>query len=143
MPELELARRLIGFFGKTHQDVHNPGVAVCRGVKEKSVFNKTLDGGYRTTLFGGSWANDGNGTKLCVQEERWLRHDQVRLGSVCLGWILWIKIRESEIAVGNVGSVAGLVLPSLEVHDLRPTDTQQNSQNFEVGHLLSQHRVQN
>src|SRR4029077_12273128 len=53
-----------------------------------------------------------------------------------------IEVRKRKIAVGYVGCVACLVLPSLEVHGPGPADTQKNSQDLQIGYLLSQGRVQ-
>ena len=55
-----------------------------------------------------------------------------------------IEVGEGQIlaGVGNVGSVSGLVLPSLEVHGFCRADAEQDAQNFEVAHLLSQSGVE-
>src|SRR6266478_7774024 len=47
-----------------------------------------------------------------------------------------------RVEVGQRSRVARLVLPGLKVHDLGSADTEEDSQNFQAGYLLSQCRVE-
>ncbi len=48
----------------------------------------------------------------------------------------------SLVRVGQRKRIAGLVLPGLKVHGLAWADTQQDSQNFQIGYLLSERGIE-
>src|SRR6266576_1956357 len=116
----------------------SPGVLVCTWVEEDPIIGEADNGGHCATLSCRGRTNYGDGAKLPIQEERWLRHDQVGLEVV--SWVgtsaAWIRVdsaiqvRKRKITVGDIGSIAGLVVPRLEVHYLGSADTQQNPQDL-------------
>ncbi len=146
----DFAACFVRFLRQTHQRIHDPGVPVCRRVEEEAILSKADDGGHRASLLCGSWANDGDRAQLFVKKEGRFGHDQVGLELVCdviaggpgVGIDAGIEVGKRQVAVGDVGRVAGLVVPGLEVRDLAPANAQQNPQNFQIGYLLSQRRVQ-
>ena len=87
----------------------------------------------------------------------WLGHDEVGLQRVAvegLGIRLSLGVGEgrkrnrragstwSIVDVGQRKRIACLVLPGLKVHGLAWADAQQDPQNFQVGHLLGERRIE-
>jgi hypothetical protein len=122
----------IGGFSEFHKDVHNAGISSRSGIEKQAVIGETDHGGDGTALLRGSGANDRDRPELCIEEHRRLRHDQIGLEFVrdiwpccaCVGVHGTIKVRKREGAVRYIGRIARLVMPGLEVRDLRPADTQ-------------------
>src|SRR5215472_6609506 len=112
---------------------------------EQAVIDKALDCCPSARVAWRCRANDGHRSKTLVQEVARLRHDQVRLQVFRLvlrqvderhcRFVDWIKGRQWR-------GISRFVLPRLEVHRFRPTNAQENAQNFQAGHLLRQCGVQ-
>jgi hypothetical protein len=150
---LELARGLVRFVSQLEEQVEE----VLRLADEEPVIHETLKGGDSAPELSGRRANDGDRTQAWVDEMGWLGHDQVSLQRIAvegLGIRLALGSRErreryccaraarSVVRVGNRKSIAGFVLPRLEVHGLARTDAEQDSQNLEVRYLLRQRGIE-
>src|SRR5580704_5046404 len=142
--------RFVRFFRQAHELVHDPGVLVCRWIEEQAVLSKADDGGHSAALLSGRRTNDGDRAQTFVQEDGRFGHDQVGLEHIwnvfvrspIVGIDAGVEVWKRKVAVGDEGRVASLVVPGLEVHDLAAADAEQNPQDFQIGYLLRQRRVQ-
>src|SRR5258706_16472694 len=96
--------------------------------------------------------NNGHRSGSRIQEDRWLRHDEVGLEQIGCGNTVHrsfagvgvnpaIEVGECEIAVGDVRRVSRFVMPDLEMHGFARADGKKNPQNFQISYFLSQRRV--
>ena len=99
-----------------------------------------------TSGFG--WANNRTRRKFLIKKHGGLRHDQVSLKIFSAQW-RGIQVGERDryashriYGVGHRRCIARLIRPCLEVHDLGPTNSEQDSQNFRAGHPLGQLRIE-
>src|SRR5205807_6299548 len=75
-----------------------------------------------------------------VEKDGGLRHDQIGLQVIGRGSS--IELIEREVAIGDVGSVAGLIVPGLKMRGLGRTDAEQNPQDLRMGDALGELRIQ-
>src|SRR6202166_3359540 len=123
--ELEPPASVIGCFSQTHERIDDSGIFAGAWVEEQSILGKADDGSYGPALSCGRWTDDRYRAQLGIQEYCGFRHDQVGLERIGGSGTLRSSIRidpavevgEGQIAVGDVGGVAGFVVPGLEVHD--------------------------
>src|SRR5437879_10227927 len=102
---------------------------------EESVVNKRLHGRHGCVpVFGGT--NDGNLGELAVEKDGGLRHDQIGLQVIGRGSS--IELIKREVAIGDVGSVAGLIVPGLKMRGFSRTDAEQNPQDLRMGDALGE-----
>src|SRR5712692_4676778 len=135
---LELTPCVVRFVGEIEEDIEELFLLA----DEEPVVLETLNGSDGTAELSGSWANDGNGPKGRVEEVGWLGHDEVGLQRIAverLGIRLSLGCGEGRkrdacpgsagaiVRVGNRKSIAGLILPGLEMHGLARTDAEQDS----------------
>jgi hypothetical protein len=148
--ELEPAASVIGCFSQTHEHIDDSGIFAGTRVEKQSVLGKADDGSYGPALSCGCWTDDRYRPQLGIQEYRRFGHDQVGLERIGGSGTLHSSIRidpavevgEGQIAIRDVGCVAGLVVPGLEVHDFAAADAEQHAQDFDVSDFLSQRGVQ-
>src|SRR3954469_4878027 len=103
------------------------GEELLRLAGEETAGGKSVDGA-DGGADGLGRAKDRADRELPVEEDGRLRHDPVRLQV----FAALVEVGEDE-AVGRVGerrSVAGFVLPGLEMHDLCRADAEQDAQDF-------------
>src|SRR5438876_10267393 len=114
-------------------------------VNEKPVVDKALDRAHCIHLPGTGRAKDCTGTQVWADEFAGLGHDQVALQRLRLTLRQVFKRNAGPrdgVHVGQGERIAGLVLPSLKVHDLRSADADEDPQNFQTGNLLSERMVE-
>src|SRR5258708_38909157 len=84
-------------------------------------------------------ASDRNGRKLWAEEEGWLGQDQVVLEVLpAKGRGIEVRKHQPIRGVGQSRRIACLVMPGLKMGCLDWADTEQDSQNFQIGDPLSQ-----
>ena len=146
----EPALRGIGFFRQTEKNLHDASVLIRRRIEKQSIIDEALDRGYCSAFFCGRWPDDGNGAELFVKEQSWLGHDEVglevvsniRTGGTRFGINSAVEIWKCKVAIGDVRCVACLILPSLEVRDLRAADAKKNSQYLQISYFLGERGLQ-
>src|ERR1700746_263143 len=106
---------------------------------EQSVVNEGLNSAHGCTL-GFCWPDDRHRRELFAQEDGRLRHDEVGLEIVGVG--IRVQVSKHKVAVGNSGSIACLVMPSLEVSGFGGPDTQENAQDFGVSDALGERGIE-
>src|SRR6266851_5802787 len=152
------AARFVRFLGETHQARHDTGILSGGGIQKESIVSEPLNRSPSTPLWFRRWPDDGHWTEILIKKMSRFRHDQIGLQRVSVGRfgvcfsLCHMKINESHRGfVHGIGhcqrrvtliGVPGFVLPGLKVHRLTRADAEQNSQYLQVGHLLSQRRVQ-
>jgi hypothetical protein len=88
-------------------------------------------------------ANDRNDRELSAEEDGGLRHDQVGLEVLpAKGRCIEVRKHQPIRGIGQSRRIAGLIVPGLKVRCLGRADTQQDTQNFRMGHPLSQRGVE-
>src|SRR5487761_66386 len=137
---LRLAFGPIGFFCQFEQQ---SGELLEQWMaEEKPVSDKAFDSTNCVDLPWTGRADDGTGRQLFAEEVARLRHNQIGLQRLRLPLTQAHEChRRSRSARHIVGDgdrkrVASFILPGLEMHDLRPADTDQDPQNLPAAYLL-------
>src|SRR5271165_7361100 len=79
---LKATTRFVRFLREAHQHGHDPSALPCRRVQKESIIQETLHRTRRAYGRFGGRTNDRDGTKVLVQKESWLRHDQIGLKKI-------------------------------------------------------------
>src|SRR5216684_652384 len=152
------AARLICCLCEMHQARHDAGILSSGRIQKESIVRERLNRSHGPTIERRSWPDDGHWTEILIKKMSRFRHDQIGLQRVSVGRFgVCFSLCDVKIKKGHRGfvhgighcqrrvtliGVPGFVLPGLKVHRLTRADAEQNSQYLQVGHLLSQRRVQ-